>query len=190
LPPSQRSALVLCDVLGFSAKEAAESLGTTVASVNGALRRARSTLDRRLPNETQQTTYRALGDRRLRETARRLADAFERGQVATILAMLAEDVTFEMPPYPQWRRGREAIAKSWLMPVEPEPHLRCLPTWANGQLALGCYKLRPETRSYLPIALDVLTLRGDLIAGVTAFRTPTLFSRFNLPQQLPVSDAR
>ena len=190
LPPSQRSALILCDVLGFSAKEAAESLGTTVASVNGALRRARSTLDRRLPTETQQTTYRALGDRKLRETARRLTDAFERGQIATILAMLAEDATFEMPPYPQWRRGREAIAKSWLMPVEPEPRLRYLQTWANGQVALGCYKLRPETSSYLPIALDVLTLRGDLIAGVTAFRTPTLFSRFNLPQELPVSGAR
>jgi RNA polymerase sigma-70 factor, ECF subfamily len=190
LPPSQRSALVLCDVLGFSAKEAAESLGTTVASVNGALRRARSTLDRRLPDETQQRANRGLGDRKLREIATRLADAFERGQIATILAMLAEDATFEMPPYPQWRRGRDAIAKSWLMPVGPEPCLRYLQSWANGQLALGCYKLKPETSNYLPIALDVLTLRGDLIAGVTAFRTPTLFSRFNLPQQLPVSGAR
>ncbi len=187
LPPGQRSALVLCDALGFSAKEAAESLDTTVAAVNGALRRARNTLDRRLPAETQQKTFRALGNRTLRELAQRLADAFERGEIETILAMLAEDATFQMPPYPRWRRGRDAIADSWLMPCGgTEPRLRYLQTWANGQLALGCYALERENGHYLPLALDVLTLRGELIAGVTAFRTPTIFRRFNLPGQLPI----
>jgi RNA polymerase sigma-70 factor (ECF subfamily) len=183
LPASQRSALVLCDVLGFSAKEASESLGTTIASVNGALRRARTALEK-LPDQSQQKTLRALGDRRLRETAGRFADAFERGEVDTILAMLADDATFAMPPYPEWRRGRDAMTRSWLMPVGPGL-LRYLPIRANGQLAFGVYAIKPDASSYLPIALDVLTLRGDLIVDVTAFRTPTIFPRFQLPDRLP-----
>jgi RNA polymerase sigma-70 factor, ECF subfamily len=182
LRPSQRSALVLRDVLGFSAKEAAEALGTTVASVNGALRRARTAIQERLPNRTQQQTLRSLGDRKLREIAERFADAFERGDIQTVLAMLAVDAIFEMPPYPEWRRGRDAITASWLMPVR---RLRYVPTEANGQLALGCYAFDPQTVSYLPIALDVLTLRDDLIVGVTAFRTPSIFPRFRLPERLP-----
>src|SRR5215213_3704718 len=103
------------------------------------------------------TTLRSLGDRRLRVTAGRFADAFERGEIDTILAMLAEDATFTMPPYPEWRRGRDAMARSWLMPVGPRS-LRYLPTGANGQLAFGVYAIEPETDSYLPIALDVVTL--------------------------------
>jgi RNA polymerase sigma-70 factor, ECF subfamily len=186
LPPGQRSALVLRDVLGFSAKEASESLGTTVAYVNGALRRARTALKKRLPDQSQQNTLRSLGDRRLRVTAGRFADAFERGEIDTILAMLAEDATFAMPPYPEWRRGRDAMTRSWLMPVGPRS-LRYLPTQANGQLAFGVYAIEPEIGSYLPIALDVVTLRGDLIADVTAFRTPMIFSRFELPDRLTAS---
>jgi RNA polymerase sigma-70 factor (ECF subfamily) len=63
--------------------------------------------------------------------------------------------------------------------------LNYVPTRANGQLALGCYAIDPKTDSYLPIALDVLTLRDDLIVGVTAFRTPSIFPRFQLPERLP-----
>ena len=187
LPPRQRAALVVRDVLGFSAKEAAASLETTVASVNGALHRARIAIERRLPDQSQQATLRALGDRRLREIVERFADAFEHGEIDAILAMLAEDATFAMPPYPQWCRGRDAIAKSWLMPGGSPPRLRYARARANGQLALGTYLIEPETGSYAPIALDVLTLRGDLIADVTAFRTPARFPRFDLPTRLPAS---
>jgi RNA polymerase sigma-70 factor (ECF subfamily) len=190
LPPRQRSALIMRDVLGFSAKEAAESLGTTVASVNGALRRARTAIQKRLPDRTQQQTLRSLGNRKLRETAERFADAFERGEIETVLAMLAEDATFEMPPYPDWRRGRDAMTRSWLMPAGPLPRLRYVPTRANGQLAMGCYAIDPQYGSYRPIALDVLTLRDDLIAGVTAFRTPAIFPRFQLPERLPAAILR
>jgi len=83
--------------------------------------------------------------------------------------MLTEDATFEMPPYPNWCRGREAIARSWLMPGGPPPRLRYVPARANGHLAVGTYVRDPETERYVPVALDVLTLRGPLIAGVTAF---------------------
>ena len=182
LPPRQRAVLLLRDVLGFSARETAEALGGTLPSVNGALRRARAALERRGPERSQQVTLRALGDRRLRETVERLADSFERGDVDAILAMLADDATFAMPPYPQWSRGREAIADSWLMPDGPSPRLRCVPARANGQVALGVY-LR-EGEAFAPLVLDVLTLRGELIAAVTAFRTPAVFARFGLPERI------
>ena len=99
LPPRQRAVLILRDVLGFSAREAAEALDTTVASVNSALHRARRAIEERLPDPSQQATMRALGDARVRDIVERFVDAFERGDVGTILALLAEDATFSMPPY-------------------------------------------------------------------------------------------
>jgi RNA polymerase sigma-70 factor, ECF subfamily len=185
LLPRQRAALVLRDVLGFTAKEAAEALETTVPSVNGALRRARAALGERLPDRTQQATLRALGDERLRAVVEDFADAFERGDIDAILSLLTDDATFAMPPYPEWRRGREAIAQSWLMPGGLPPRLRYARTSANGQPALGTYLMEPESGTYVPIALDVLTLRGDGISAVTAFREPSIFERFGLPDRLP-----
>jgi RNA polymerase sigma-70 factor, ECF subfamily len=184
LPARQRAVLILREVLGFSAREVSEALGTTVASVNSALQRARKALDDRLPERSQQATMRSLGDGGVREIVERFVEAFERGDVDAIIALLAEDATFEMPPYPAWYRGRAAIADSWLMPDAPPGGLRYLPTRANGQLALGTYALDPERGRYLAIALDVLTLRGRRIAAVTAFRTPELFPRFGLPGEL------
>jgi RNA polymerase sigma-70 factor, ECF subfamily len=184
LPGRQRAALILRDVLGFSAKEAAEALESTPASVNSALQRARKTVDDRLPEQSQQATMRALGDECLREIVQRFADAFESGEVEAILDMLADDAAFTMPPYSGWQRGREAIAESWLMPSGPRPRFILRPTSASGQPALGVYRLDPETETYLAIALDVLTLEGDQIREITAFRTPALFPRFGLPVEL------
>ena len=184
LPARQRATLILRDVLGFSAKEAAQSLEATVPSVNGALQRARRTMEERLPPRSQQATLRALGDQRLRDVVERFVDAFERGDVDAILAMLTEDATFTMPPYATWCRGRDAIAQSWLMPGGPAPRLRYVSAHANGQPAVGTYLLDREAGTYEPIALDVLTLHSPLIAGVTAFRTPAIFARFDLPDEL------
>jgi RNA polymerase sigma-70 factor, ECF subfamily len=185
LTPGQRAALVLRDVLGFSAKETADVLEITVPAVNGALQRARAAAEDRLPERSQQATLRSLGDRRLRDLVERFADAFERGEVDAILALIAEDASFAMPPYPEWCRGRDAIGKSWLMPGGPPPRLRYAPTSANGQLALGTYALDSAGDWYVPVALDVLTLSGPLIGDVTAFRMPELFPRFDLPERLP-----
>ena len=110
LPASQRAVLILRDVLGFSAREAADRLGRTVASVNGALRRGRKAATERLPDRTQQITLRELGDERIRDLAQRYIDAWERSDIDAILALLAEDATFTMPPLPTWYRGRDAIA--------------------------------------------------------------------------------
>jgi RNA polymerase sigma-70 factor (ECF subfamily) len=185
LPPRQRAVLILREVLGFSAKEVAASLDGTVPSVNSALQRARATLEQRLPDRTQQQTMRELGDGQVRQLVQRFMDAFEADDVGAIMAMLTEDATFSMPPYASWCRGRDAIAESWLMPGGPPPRLRYVPTRCNGQIALGTYSLDRERGAYLPIALDVLTLRWDRIADVTAFRQREVFETLGLPAEVP-----
>ena len=181
LPPRQRAVLILREVLGFSARETAQALDTTPASVNSALQRARRVVEERLPERSQQATIRSLGDGAARALVERFITAFEQGDVTAIVAMLADDAEFSMPPYAGWQRGRDAVAGSWLMPESPPPRLRYEPTQANGQLAVGAYALDAEAGHYLPIALDVLTVRRDSIAQVFAFRAPSLFERFGLP---------
>jgi RNA polymerase sigma-70 factor (ECF subfamily) len=184
LPARQRAVLILREVLGFSAREVAGTMDTTVASVNSSLQRARATVDKRLPEPSQQATVRSLGDRRVRRLVERFSDAFEHGDVDTILSMLSEDATFAMPPYAGWCRGRQAIAASWLMPSLPAAELRYLPASANGQPALAAYRWSDRRDGYLPVALDVLTLRGTAITDVVAFRNTGLFERFGLPAAL------
>jgi RNA polymerase sigma-70 factor, ECF subfamily len=184
LPPRQRAVFVLRDVLGYPAAAVAEMLSVSAVSVNSALQRARKTIDSRLPDHSQQHELRRLGDDRLRELVSLLVDAFERGHVAAILALLAEDAVFSMPPYPGWWQGRDSIAGSWLMPEDSPTGLRFLSTRANGQLALGVYKLDPARDLYLPSCVEVFGFRGELIHEVTAFRKPELIRGFGLPQHL------
>jgi RNA polymerase sigma-70 factor, ECF subfamily len=195
LPATQRAALLLRDVLGFSARESAEALETTVASVNGALRRARSAVAKRLPGQSQQATLRALGDARLQEVAERYIDAWERGDVDAILAMLADDATFTMPPLPTWYHGRDAIA-AFLTRFALQDRWRLLPARANGQLAFGCYAWDAEQGTYIGLSLDVLTMDGPRATEVTSFVTPytrgpararfasDFLERFGLPDRL------
>ena len=186
LPARQRAILILRDVLGFSAREVAVLLETTVASVNSALHRARSALDERLPKRSQQATLRSLGDQRAHDLVERLANAFERGDIGAILALLADDATVAMPPYTGWCQGRDAIGDSWFMPEGPAGRLRHVPARANGQLALGVYSLDHATRGYVPICLDVLAVDGEEITEVVAYRALVEFSRFGLPKRLPL----
>src|SRR5436309_10920229 len=110
LPANQRAALILREVLGFSAKEAAEMLDTSVASINSALQRARASVDERVPEQTQQATLRELGDDELRALVDRYVDAWERNDVQAFAAMLTEDATFAMPPLATWYSGRDGIS--------------------------------------------------------------------------------
>jgi RNA polymerase sigma-70 factor, ECF subfamily len=195
LPGTQRAALILRDVLGLSAREAAETLETTVPSVNGALQRARKAVAQRLPDRSQQATLRALGDNGVREIVERYVDAWERGDVDAILAMLADDATFSMPPLPTWYRGREAIA-AFLRRSALTVRWRLLPARASGQLAFAGYGWEVEEGSYTPLSLDVLTLQGNQVAAITAFVSPLtrgpareryatdVFGRFDLPDRL------
>jgi RNA polymerase sigma-70 factor (ECF subfamily) len=170
LPASQRAVLILREVLGFSAKEVAQALGTSVASVNSALQRARAAVDERVPEQTQQATLRSLGDDAVRATVARYVDAWERSDVQAFAAMLSEDASFAMPPLASWYRGRDAIA-TWAAgwPLSGAWRWRALPTRANGQLALGFYAWSEQDGSYRPFALNVLTLRGEQVSDVTAF---------------------
>jgi RNA polymerase sigma-70 factor (ECF subfamily) len=185
LPPRPRAVLILREVLGFSARETAEALESTTASVNSALQRARRAIDERLPARSQQATLRDLGDDGIRDLVERFTDAFERADVGAIVSLLADDAVFAMPPYADWCAGREDVARSWLMPSGPAGSLRYVATRANGQIALGTYALDPARAAHVPIALDVLTLRGTEIAVVYAFRDTAAFARFGLPASVP-----
>jgi RNA polymerase sigma-70 factor, ECF subfamily len=187
LPARQRAVLILRDVLGFSAREVATILGTTIASANGALNRARGRFRERRPERSQQSTLRDLGNGRVRELVERFVRAFEAGDVDEILALLAEDASFAMPPYPGWCQGRDALTDSWLMPQGDPGHLRYLPTRVNGQLALGVYRRAPDTGVFVPACLDVFTVSGGEISQVVAFRSVTAFGRYGLPPTLAAS---
>jgi RNA polymerase sigma-70 factor (ECF subfamily) len=183
LPARQRAVLILREVLGFSAREVAESLETTAASVNSALQRARRAVDERLPAQSQQATLRSLGDERLRDVVQRYIDAWESRNVEALIAMLVEDATFAIPPHPNWFRGREAVIA--FITSTGRPRLRSVPTRANGQPAVGWYLWHGRQDRYLPTALEVLTLEGAQVKDITAFVFPELFARFGLPAELP-----
>ena len=170
LPARQRAVLILRDVLGFSAREVAQTLETTTAAVNSALQRAREAVDARLPERSQQATLRSLGDQGLREVVDAYVEAWDRGDVGAVVAMLTEDAAFAMPPLRTWYRGRDAIAvflAGW--PLSGRWRWRPLLTRANGQPALAFYSWDPDESAYMPFALNVLSLRGERISEVTAF---------------------
>jgi RNA polymerase sigma-70 factor (ECF subfamily) len=185
LPANQRAVLILREVLGFSAQEVSESLETSVASVNSALQRARKTVDERLPERSQQATLRTLGDERVTQIVEAYMDALGRGDVPAVVALLAEDAAWSMPPLASWFRGEDLPDFLRIGPLSGKFRWRHVPTRANGQPAVGTYTWHPEEDAYLPFSLDVLTLSGDRIQEVTAFitrsaedRTPEEFARF------------
>jgi RNA polymerase sigma-70 factor (ECF subfamily) len=198
LPARQRAVLILRAVLGFSAAEVADTLDTSVASVNSTLQRARRTVDERLPEQSQQATLRTLGDERLREIVESYMHAMQSGDVDAVVALLTEEPTWSMPPMPLWYRGREAVGA--FLSDHPLPERwRHVPTRANGQLAVGCYMWDDERESFVAAVLDVLTLRDSRIDEVTAFvapwvyerfgdvagvMTPAMFRRFGLPDEI------
>jgi RNA polymerase sigma-70 factor, ECF subfamily len=208
LPATQRAVLILREVLAFSAAEVAETLETTVASVNSALQRARKTVDEKLPAESQQKTLRTIGDEKLREIVDAYMDALARGDVPRVVSMLAEDAAWSMPPLPTYFTGFDGITEFLRMgPLSGAFRWKHLPTRVNGQPASAAYEWSEEEQAYLPFALDVLTFEGDRIKEVTAFitrmadsderdfytrwpdqpldRARFTFERFGLPASLP-----
>jgi len=172
LPANQRAVLILREVLGFSAQEVADSLDTTVASVNSALQRARKAVEERAPEQSQQATLRELGDERLTEIVERYVEAWESNDVDTVMELLAEDASFAMPPLASWFGGERSIRiflEGW--PLSGAWRWRPLPARANGQPALAFYIWDEDEQAYMPFALNVLTFRGEKISDVTAFVT-------------------
>jgi len=183
LPPRQRAALVLTDVLGWSAAEVAECLDTSVAAVNSALQRARATLASRdvtVAHEPLSESQSMLLDR--------YVDAFHSYDVDTLVALLREDATLSMPPYTLWLRGRDTI-KAWLLGRGVGCRgSRLVPTAACGSPAFGQYRAGGPDGSYQPWSLTVLELSGNQITAWNAFLdTQRLFPIFGLPLQLSAS---
>jgi RNA polymerase sigma-70 factor, ECF subfamily len=189
LPPRQRAVLILRDVLGFSAREAAEVLEATPASIDSALQRAHQTVDERLPERDQQATLRSLDDAALRRVVDGYVDAWQRDDVDALAAMLTDEAVFTMPPNSTWFRGREAIAEFLrLGPMGRDDRWRLVPTRANGQLAFAHYVWFEERGAFGAHAIDVLSLDGDRIAEITVFLDTEPFARFGLPEELGPDD--
>jgi RNA polymerase sigma-70 factor (ECF subfamily) len=184
LPPRQRAALVLCDVLGFQRAEVAEMLDGSEASVKAALQRARATLEERLPAGGRDRTPLPRSARE-RELVGRFAAALERGDTEGVVSLLTDDAWLTMPPEPYEYQGRQAIARFLQDRDARVGVLRLVPTRANGQPAFGCYL--PD--AHAPIArargLMVLTLTDDRISAITWFGERSLLSHFGLPRTLP-----
>jgi RNA polymerase sigma-70 factor, ECF subfamily len=208
LPANQRAALILREVLGFSAAEVAEALDTSVPSVNSALQRARKTVEERQPEESQQTTLRELGDD-MNEIVEQFMAALDGGNVDAVVDLLAEDAAWTMPPLATWYSGREAIHEFLrVSPLSGRFEWRRIASSANGQAAAAAYTWHEDEQCFLPFALDVLTMRGREIAEVDSFiarpggapdpdriaglpdeppdagLVETIFTRFGLPTRL------
>ncbi len=185
LPPRQRAALLLCDVLGWAAAEAASLLGGSVASINSALQRARETLARRYPDGRPLAAARP--DSAQQKLLERYLAAWEGHDIDGFVALLKEDATFTMPPWSMWYAGRAAIGAFFALAWQHCGGLRLVPTAANGQPAFAVYERGADGR-FAARAVQVLALDRDGIATLTAFELPTgplLFSAFGLPLVLP-----
>ncbi len=209
LPANQRAVLILREVLGYSARETAATLETSVASVNSALQRARATVEARLPERSQQATMRALGDDGVREVVAAYVDAWDREDIDGVVSMLTADATFSMPPIVSWFSGHDDL-RGFLQagPLTGDWRWRHLLTRANGQYALGFYCWYEPDRTHRPFALNVLSFEDRKISDVTCFinrsiesddpedyvrfpeqpldrrRTEDFFLRFGLPDRI------
>jgi RNA polymerase sigma-70 factor (ECF subfamily) len=185
LPSGQRATLILRDVLGFTAVETADMLGTTPTAVHSSLQRAHRTVSDRLPRPSQRATLHSLGDERLNEIVSRFVEAWQSADVDTIVKMLTDDAVMSMPPLPNWYTGPAAIGEFLVARPLAVPHRwRLVRIEANGQLAFANYRRDDLTGGYLAYAITVLGLRGAHVAEITAFLDPKWLATFGLPGRL------
>lgn len=194
LPARQRVVLVLREVLRWSAKEVAELLETSVASVNSALQRARATLDELALGDTEAPARPSEEDeRRLLE---QYLEAFAEYDIDRIVALLRYDVVFDMPPLTLWVRGPEQVGEFMLGQGAACRGSKLIATAANGCPAFAAYKPDPESGEWLPWSLTVLEPAagdegGPVVAGIHNFLQPflhSLFTSFGLPDRLTATD--
>jgi RNA polymerase sigma-70 factor (ECF subfamily) len=183
LPPRQRAALILRDVLDFTAREVADILSTTEQSVTSALKRARATLAREMPTPDQPPP--APGSAAEQQALDRLVRAFEDGNIDAVVALMTDDVWIRMPPLPLEYQGRELAARFFAtIAFRQGRRYRLISApRANGQPALGVYLYDPRTRLAHANALFVITLAGEEVSALTRFDSAG-FPRFGLPLTL------
>jgi len=185
LPPRQRAALILRDVLGYRASEAAGILDCTEESVTSALKRARAALQYQRGRSAGQPPP-PPGSARERELVRRFTQAYEAGDVRGVVALLTEDAWLVMPPVPLRYQGRELAARFWSATAfRPGRAARLVPTRANGQPAFGLYIRDPRAPVAHASGILVLTLAGDQVSVVTGFPDNSPLPFFGLPRTLP-----
>jgi RNA polymerase sigma-70 factor (ECF subfamily) len=185
LPPRQRVALILSDVIGWSAQEIVALLGGSPASINSALQRAREAMRARYRSDAQSrhvvpdTDQRVLLDRYVR--------AWESSDLDAFVSLLKEDATYSMPPWRHWYHGRDAIQRFLAHAWKAYRGFRLLPTNANDQPAFALYTRANESAGWNAHSLQVLAIRDDRIASLTLFVRPlaiSLFPAFRLPLTL------
>jgi RNA polymerase sigma-70 factor, ECF subfamily len=182
LPPRQRAALLLCDVLGWAAAETATLLGGSTASINSALQRARETLAKNYPDGRPQAVPRP--DPAQQKLLGRYLQAWEGHDLDGFVALLKEDATFSMPPWSQWYIGRVAIRSLFAWAWQHCGGLRLVPISANGQPAFAVYGRGAEAgAAWVAHSIQVLTLERDMISALTIFIEPgpRLFEAFGIP---------
>ncbi|HUJ66992.1 MAG TPA: sigma-70 family RNA polymerase sigma factor [Acidimicrobiales bacterium] len=182
LPPRQRAALILRDVLDYSAREVADLLDTTEQSVTSALKRARATMAKELPTTDRPAPppNSAVEE----ELVSRLVRAFEASDVEGIVALMTEDAWVRMPPVPLEYQGKD-LARRFFATVafRQGRRYRLIPTRANGQPAFGVYVRDPLTGIARAFGIFVITLSGDRVSAVTRFDN-TVLARFGLPRTI------
>jgi RNA polymerase sigma-70 factor (ECF subfamily) len=183
LPPRQRAALILCEVMRWKAAEVAELLGTSVASVNSSLQRARATLEAAGASSIRPAPEM---DKAQRELLARYVEAFERYDITALTSVIRDDAKQSMPPYDLWLSGRDDMFRWWFGPGIGCRGSRLVATMtANGSPAYGQYKPSASGSGYEPWALQVIELAADGVEEITFFlRTEVLFPLFGLPLHL------
>jgi RNA polymerase sigma-70 factor (TIGR02960 family) len=184
LPPRQRAALVLREVLGYRTSEVAEMLETTEASVKGALQRARATLDERAPTGDRERAP-LPGSTRERKLVGRFATAVEQGDTKGLISLLTDGAWLTMPPRPYEYQGPETIASFFHQRGELHGNLRLVPTRANRQPAFGCYLPDPQAAVLRAYGFIVITLAENKVSAITWFGERCLLTHFGLPRTLP-----
>ena len=179
LPPRQRAALILTDVLDFSGREVADMLDTTEHAIYGAVKRARATLARQLPKAEPPPLPNSLDEKKVLD---RLVRAWEECDTNALVALLTDDVWLRMPPNPLEYQGKET-AKRWFATSAFREGLRfrLVPTRANRQPAFGLYIFSPLSRVAHAFGLIVVTLAGGRVSAITAFESGVM-ARFGLPR--------
>ncbi len=183
LPPRQRAALILRDVLGFPASEVAGILDTTEQSVTSALKRARATVSRELPSPDAPPPP-VPNSAAEQELVARLVEAFDTADVDGLVALMTEDAWLRMPPVPLEYQGRKLVGEFFAtVAFRQGRRYRLVPTRANGQPAFAVYLRDPTTPVQRAFGLLVVTLAGSQISAITRFDNATL-PPFGLPRTL------